>query len=595
MQATDPIAFVRSVAPFGAIPRALFDEAMRNVDVAFHAAGTVLVRAGGEPLQHLYVIRKGTVRLERDGQTIQLLEEGETFGYTSLITRKATLDVTVEEDLLTYRLPDEEFQRLLGDAHFAGHFAVGLAERLKSSLAHSPVATFQPDLAHEVGTLIRRPPAWIDATATVADAARVMRAEGISSVLVRSRPPGIATDRDFRSRVLAEGRGPGTPLLEVTSRPIRAVPAETPVFEAWKVLLESGVHHLAVSRDGEIAGVLTSNDLLKCSAQGPVSVLRGVEQLVGREALPGYGTRVAEMASALVSGGLDANTIAGFVARLGDALLRRILQWAEGDLGRPPAPYAWLVFGSEGRMEQTLLTDQDNALVFADEGESHRDFFRVLAERVNTDLETAGFPRCPGGRMARRWLDGLSAWRKEIADRLERRPHDAGVLFDLRRAGAELDVGPLDAALARAHDMHHLVRVLAKEAVAFTPPSGILLRKSSVVDLKAHGITPVVLLARCYAIEAGSSARNTFDRLDAALAGGLVDENVHAQVTEAYRFLGGLRLRVLLRHQAQREPLSSEVSLGDLTPLERNRLKDSFRAIRGWQEKAAYRYQTNLL
>lgn len=595
MQATDPIAFVRSVAPFDAIPRDLFEAAMKSVDIAFHPAGTVLVRTGGEPLRHLYLIRKGSIRLERDGQTIQLLEEGESFGYTSLITKKATLDATVEEDLLAYRLPDGEFQRLLADAHFAGHFAVGLAERLKSSLAHSPVATFQPDLSHEVGALVRRPPVWIDPSATVADAARVMRSEGISSVLVRSDPPGIATDRDFRSRVLAEGRGPATPLLEVTSRPIRAVPAETPVFEAWKVLLESGVHHLAVSRDGEVAGVLTSNDLLKCSAQGPVSVLRSVERLASRDALPGYANRVAEMASTLLSGGLDANTIAGFVARLGDTLLRRILQWAEEDLGPPPAPYAWLVLGSEGRMEQTLLTDQDNALAFADEGEGRRDWYRRLGERVNADLETAGFPRCPGGRMARRWYDSLSGWRREIDDCLENRPHDAGALFDARRAGGQLDFAPIAAALDRGRRMRHLVRALAKEAISFVPPSGFLLRKSSTVDLKAHGITPVVLLARCYAIEAGTQARNTLERLDAARAGGFMGENVHAQVTEAYRFLGGLRLRLLLRRHAQREPLSTEVSLADLTPLERNRLKDSFRAIKGWQEKAAYRYQTNLL
>ena len=123
------------------------------------------------------------------------------------------------------------------------------------------------------------------------------------------------------------------------------------------------------------------------------------------------------------------------MARLNDALVRRILQWAEADLGPPPAPYAWLVFGSEGRMEQTLLTDQDNALAYADEGAARQDWYESLALRVNTDLETAGFPRCPGGRMARRWNRTMSGWRAEIAECVEARPHDAAIFFDLRAVG----------------------------------------------------------------------------------------------------------------------------------------------------------------
>jgi CBS domain-containing protein len=208
VRAIDPIAYLREMPPFDAVPQALFEEAARGVDVAFYPAGTALVRSGAKPLEHLYVIRKGAVRLERGGQTLQILEEGETFGYTSLITRKASLDVTVEEDLLAYRLPDAAFQRLYADGAFAAHFAVGLAERLKSSLEHSPVATFQADLSHDVGELVGRPAVWVGPETTVAEAARVMRKERISSVLVRTEPPGIVTDRDFRTRVLAEGLGP---------------------------------------------------------------------------------------------------------------------------------------------------------------------------------------------------------------------------------------------------------------------------------------------------------------------------------------------------------------------------------------------------
>src|SRR5512140_2287751 len=174
---------------------------MASLEVGFYPAGSWLVRAGGPALERLYVIRTGSVRLERDGQPVQVLEEGETFGYTSLITRQATLDVAADDDLLAYELPDPEFQRLrAADATFASHFAVGLAERLKNSLEHSPVVHFQANLSQEIGRLVRRPAIWIAEGATVGEAARLMRAEGISSVLVRGDPPGIVTDRDFTNR-----------------------------------------------------------------------------------------------------------------------------------------------------------------------------------------------------------------------------------------------------------------------------------------------------------------------------------------------------------------------------------------------------------
>jgi CBS domain-containing protein len=597
MSAIDPVAYLRATPPFDALPQALFDEAARSLEVVFYPAGTRLVRAGGPPLEHLYVIRKGAVRLERDGQELQELEYGETFGYTSLITGEATFDVAVEEDLVAYRLPAAAFRQLLASAQFAGHFAVGLGNRLKSSLLHSPVATFQSDLSLEVRQLVRRPPVWVEASATVGDAAAVMRAQRISSVLVRTDPPGIVTDRDFRNRILAERRGPSTPVMSVLSRPLHTVPANTPLYDAWRTLLDAGVHHLPVMRDGDIMGVLTSTDLLRVSAAGPIGVLRRVERLTRGE-IGGYAGWIAEMTAAMLAGGLDVSVIAGFVARLNDTLLRRIVTWTEEELGPAPAPFAWIVFGSEGRMEQTLLTDQDNALVFADEGTSHRAWFQLLAEKVNADLESAGFPACAGGYMARRWNGPLQEWVARFHGWIDSpSPQallEASIFFDFRRVGGHLDLGALEHLVASAVEKPVFLRFLAKTAMAFRPPPSILLRlrgSSSVVDLKAHGISPVVFLSRCYGLEAGAAARNTLDRLESAVRAGHLVEETRALVADAYRFLLGLRLRLQLRAVSHGDTPSNKVALSDLSALERTRLKEAFRAIRGWQSGAEHHYQ----
>jgi CBS domain-containing protein len=593
----DPVSYLRATPPFHALPPALFDAAAAALEVGFYPAGTVLVRAGAAPLEHLYVIRKGAVRLERDGQTLQVLEEGETFGYTSLITRRASLHVVVEDDLLAYRVPAAEFERLLADARFAGHFAVGLAERLRSSLEHSAVTTFHADLSVPVGGLVRRPPVWIASEATVADAARLMRAERVSSVLVRGEPPAIVTDHDFRNRVLAEGLGPETPIAAVQSRPLRTAPASAPIHEAWSILLDLGVHHLPVVRDGEIVGVLTQGELLRATAHGLIAVLRGVERLASRESLAGYARRVAEMAAALLAGGLDATAIAGFVARLNDALVHRLLRFAEADLGEPPAPYAWLALGSEGRMEQTLLTDQDNALVFADEGAARRAWFETLAERVNEDLEAAGFPRCPGGFMARRWSGTISEWRARIEGWADapapQAVVDAAIFSDWRRAAGRLDPEPLHGALAAAAEKPLFLRFLARGALGFRPPASLLLRlrEPLAVDLKVQGLAPIVAIARCYGLEVKATSRGTLARLEAARDAGLLAADVQAGAAEAFRYLHGLRLRLQLRAIAEGGAPGNAVPLARLSGVERSRLKDSFRAVKLLQDRATFHYK----
>ncbi|HSN90863.1 MAG TPA: putative nucleotidyltransferase substrate binding domain-containing protein, partial [Anaeromyxobacteraceae bacterium] len=229
---------------------------------------------------------------------------------------------------------------------------------------------------------------------------------------------------------------------------------------------------------------------------------------------------------------------------------------------------------------------------------ARRDWYQRLADRVNADLEAAGFPPCAAGRMARAWNWPVSEWVRRVEEEAEKRPAVAGVFFDLRRAGGHLDVQPIEAALSAAGRRQLFVRRLAKTALEASPPHGFLIRlrgESSTVDLKAQGISPVVWLARCYAVEAGTPARNTLERLEAAVRAGIMAETVRSNVAEAYRFLLGLRLRLHLRLLADGKPTTDAVALSQLTGIERSRLKDAFRAIKGWQDMAAYRYQPNLL
>lgn len=596
----DPRSFLRAAPPFDALSAEAFDDAAGALEIALFPQGTRILVSDGTPSDALYVIRSGLVRLERNGEATDLLEEGDFFGY-SVMTGHVLADVVVEEDLLAYRIPEPVFRSLLGEAPFARFFTQGLAARLRHQPAHGAEPVLEQAALVAVGSLVERPAVTVPASATVLEAARVMRDERVSSVLILSEPPAILTDRDLRNRVLAADLGPRTPAKDVASRPLRTVPQGTPVYGAWQVMLEHGIHHLPVDRDGTIVGLVTSTDLLRHHSQSPVLALMRVERMRNREALPGYASDLARMVSTLVKSGLPVPQISRLVSHLNGALVRRLLAWAEADLGPPPCPYAFLVFGSDGRYEQTLLTDQDNALVYADGVPDAARYFEALAAKVIADLVSAGFPPCPGGYMATQWRAPLPEWLARFAGWIDEPRAEAvlaaAIFFDHRVVGGTLDLSPLAGVIARARRNAPFLSHLARSAVGFRPPIGAFRRlrtEDGTVDLKKGGLAPVQGLARVWALDAGIVATNTLERLAAAAAAGFVDRERSEDLAEAYLFLTGLRLRNQLAALAVGTPVGNRVAVDSLSPSERRHLKESFLAVRDAQDAAVVRYHVTL-
>ena len=429
-----------------------------------------------------------------------------------------------------------------------------------------------------------------------------MSAAGVSSVLVEGETPGIVTDRDLRSRVLAEGRGPDTPVAAIASRPLQTLPASASLFEALAFMLEHHVHHAPVEDAGRVVGVVTDTDLLRLQVKSPLYLLRSVERLEREEELARYAVDLAAMVEALSWGGLQPAQIGPFVSRLNDALAQRLLRLAERALGAPPCAYAWIVFGSEGRREQLLPTDQDNALVYEAERPGAAAYFQALAERVVGGLVAAGFPPCQGGFMATRWNRPAAEWLALFRGWVET-PEPRALLevlnfFDFRTVHGTLDTAPLREAIRRAGREQVFLAHLARASLGLEPPLGAfrqIRKEEGGVDLKKGGIVPVVSLARLHALEAGSDARTTLDRLEAAAAAGTLSREGATTLSEAFRFLLGLRLREQLRALRAGETSGNRVRLEHLSPLERRHLKDVFVAIRELQRAAALRHAIDRL
>jgi CBS domain-containing protein len=454
------------------------------------------------------------------------------------------------------------------------------------------------ELTTPIGSLVSKPAVAVRPEASVAEVARAMRDADATAALITADPPGIVTHRDLGERVLAARLELDTPVGAVMSGPLEPFPASMPVFEALRRMLELGVHHLPVTRGERVVAILRDTDLLRHQLRSPLPLLNRIEALPRvAEAPSDYSREVASIAETLFSGGLGVTQIGNVLAALGDALARRLLTLAERELGPPPCPYSWIVLGSEGRREQVLLSDQDNALVYLEEGRDAGAYFQALAELVVGALIKAGFPRCPGGYMATSWCKPLAEWEALFRQWVEvPEPQallEAQIFLDFRAVHGGLSLEPLTEILAAGGGRARFLHNLARAVLRFRPPLAPLGRIRTAdgwIDLKISGIGSIVMLARLYALAGGAPGRSTLERLEAARETGTLSRAGAEILGESFRFLTRLRLQEQLRSLRRGEKPSNRLRLEALSPLERRRLVEALRAVRKQQDAAALRF-----
>jgi CBS domain-containing protein len=597
-EALGPEGFLRALAPFDQLDEEALAEAVAALEVVYVPAGTRILERGDEPSAHLHVVRKGTAMLSRDGVEVMSVESGEWFGLPSVLDdARPEFDVDALDDLLVYRLPAQVVRGLTRSPAFAEQISRGLASRLR--------ATSRPPDTHGAPTAVAMAPVsslvehrlvTLPEDADIGAIARTMRDEGISSVVLTSDPPAIVTTRDLRDRVLAQGLGPGAAGSSVASRPILSVDEGTSTTEARVTMLERSLHHLGVERDGRLVGIITTGDLLRADASSPFHIQRELAA-APRDAFPSVPDRLHATVASLLAGGLSPLEVTRTVSMLTDVLVRRAMDLAVEELGPAPCAYAWLTLGSDARREQTLLTDQDHALVHEDTDEQGVAWFHAFATDVADQLALAGLPHCPGGVMATNWSGTLERWRERYASWITapdvRALYETSIFFDHRVVAGSLEVAELDEVVRAHRGDGVLLARLAAAAGTSRPPLGLLHRFRSTaegtVDLKSGGVNPIIAIGRVLAFEAGSSARATTDRLEAAVEAGGLARDAADELTEALRFFQQLRLEEHQRCWRERAELTNRVVLDQLTPTRRRHLKEAFVSVSRIQQATIHR------
>lgn len=561
--------------------------------------GEVILRHSGEPSEHLYVVSKGAVEVLDGGELLDLMGEGEVFGAWSMLAGFGpTATIRAHEDTECILIPRGSAEEVMGTAAGMAFVAAGIRHRIASDTVQRAAST-TADQYRAVGTLVRRPAVTCEPHTPVAEAAELMSREQVSSLLVRQPEGwGIVTDRDLRTRVVAQRRGPATPVAEVMTRSATTVPEETMAGEVLLLMLECGFHHFpVVDGEGSLLGVVTDTDLMGLGRHTPFALKSAIERAPDREAVVAAARELPEVVCSLVDTSVDPVDIGHVVGLTIDALTRRFLELAALKFGGPPVPWVWLALGSAARREQALRTDQDHALAYDPQGRAADEidpYFADVAEFVTSGLEGAGIPRCTGEVMAsnpalRRSVD---AWREAFKGWM-RDPGIQGsemlsIVFDYRRVAGPLDVeGPLDALIRTTSEQPMFLRHLYHRALDYRPPTGFLRdlvveargEHAGTLDIKHGGITIIGNLARAYSIGAGLTERRTLGRLRAAAAAGAIGEETRSELEEAFRFLWGVRLQHQVAQRRAGVDADEYVDPTSLGLVTRRGLREAFKII----------------
>lgn len=487
----------------------------------------------------------------------------------------------------------------------AGHRA-GWAEPISrpQAPAFRPVDPYA--YRHRAGDLMSQPPLLVRSDEPMGRAIDVMVSKNVSSVLVSDLGEpnmpvadyGILTERDVMRRVAAEGGGAlSMPVGAAASRPLASVRAEAFAYRAIGRMDRLNIRHLAV-RDGSgrLVGVLSARDLLKLRAGAAISLDDRIEHAADAAQLADAWAMLPDVVRSLLAEEIDPRTIAEIISEELRAMTRRASVLAEQAMlaagrGAPPCAYAVLVLGSGGRGESLLAPDQDNAIVFENGGpDSEQDrWFGELGARLSDILDAAGVPYCKGGVMARNagFRGSLETWKDRVGDWVRRRrPQDllnVDIVYDLRPVHGDFALGEalFDHAYSLGHAEPVFAKLLGEQVTAGNPFTflGALQLDGGRLDIKMHGLFPIVAAARTLAIRNDIrelSTRARLERLIALEIGG--DSDMEAMLA-GHALLIGLALAQQVRDAHAGIPVSNRVELAALTRGQQGELKTAIRQL----------------
>ncbi|SHE72950.1 CBS domain-containing protein [Fodinibius roseus] len=635
--------FLKKYPPFSFLSESLLESVASKVELRYYAKEEYLFHAGDSAKKYFFVVKEGAVALTEDQQgkqiPVEYCDEGDVFGVRSLLGRRSyVLDALAREDSLVYAIPVEIFDKVLSEnnrvsQYFAAGFASGqIVVKTDLSQAEFTSTRFQEDI-EDTGLTIFSGQSDITYSSdvvscleheTAEDAAGQMSRANVGSIVVVDKkgfPRGIVTDKDLRNKVVAASQSPGVPVSEIMSSPVLTMTKEDDFATLYLAMIRNRVHHLVLTEDGtdqsSITGIISDHDLLLSQGNSPAVIINTLINSKSIEELRRLRDQADHLLTYYLENEVSMSFVTGIISEINDIIIQKAVELARSriDPGYPDirdTECCFLSLGSEGREEQLLRTDLDNALVYEDVADDQKEqadeYFQALAKEVIDLLVSCGFKPCPAKMMASnpRWCQPLSAWKKYFKEWIttpdKKALLHAAIFFDFRPVyGHSTLAEELSRHVHDLIDRHELfLNFFAGNALLNSPPLGffrnLLVEKSGnqkdKFDIKLRAMMPLVDAARLLILSHGiadlTNTRKRFEKLAEIEPG-------HAELfTEAARAYDiFMRFRTLEGLRA--DSSGRYIDPDSLGKIERQLLKNAFYPINEIQKIIRVRFQLDLL
>jgi CBS domain-containing protein len=604
--------FLKDTAPFDTLGPGDIHEVANTMEWYHARAGDLIVEKGKRG-ERFYLIKSGLVKVYLDEddkeKLLGFMGEGECFGEMSLLNEEPTSAyVRAVETTLCLTQEGQQFQDMVrGHPHFYKFFSQLFTRRMKQ--IHKELLTETPGIGEiepflyrkEVKEMVPLRVEFCTEQSTILEAAGKMlenRDQMIVVVDERTIPKGVVEIERILSSVLVGGKSPGAAVADIMEKDFRSIETTSFFFDALHEMVKHKTARLVVTHQGKAVGVVSSLDLLRFRGREVLSLLKNLEAASSIDEVNSLRGEVKEVLKALLSDGALASQACKIVSELNDKMVRRVIRLTEKEIGGPPCAYAWLGLGSEGRKEQTLLTDQDNAIIFSDSaGKEGVRYFNLFSSKVVKALADCGFALCKGNVMAtnQRYFGNMEEWKKRTEEWVSKEAYlrdnlvDMYVFLDFRANSGDQDM----ATMLRNH-LTHLVaenpsflKTLASYIVDIPVPLGFF--KNFVVEksgsykdrlnLKNYGLVPLVTCVKLLAWKFGVGDTNTLERVRGLTKHGAFSEDTAEVLEQAFETFLTLRMRNNIQDLEQGIEPSNYINPVFLSTKQKHLLKDAFLSV----------------
>lgn len=578
-------------APFNYLSNPERVTLQKAVDIAFFHNGESIIRPE-EPIEFLYVVMKGLVKeIGADGDVVSLYHPRDTFEARGLIEGVSHHQFVVEEEALVYTIPKDVVLKIIeSNPRFGAYCYASVADKFASLSNSKNESEFESLFTAKVRDAYRDNPTWLEGSDSVFRAAEVLKERKTKSALVRHEGRiGVFTESAFRDIVIA-GAPSSDAIHNWAAFNLISIDIDDFVFNALLRMTTFKIQRVVVTENGQPIGTLEQIDVLAYFSNHSHLVAQRLERAKTIDELVDIAGQMTDSIRLLRNNGVRAPQLAQLMQVLNSSLFEKAWRTlAPADLYDNSC---LIVMGSEGRGEQILKTDQDNALILRESVNPEE--AAEVAEQFSATLARLGYPPCPGKIMVNNpaWRKTLPEFKKMVSGWCHAPDGEAmmnlAIFIDAKAVAGDV------AMLAEVKE--HLQKRMINDAgmlMAFARAvdqfesqskgffSQLLNRGGSEkMDIKKMGQFPVVHGIRALSLEARIEETNTFERIRHLVQLNIIDEALGQDVAEALSYIMDLRFSANLHILESGSGTPNQVDFANLSTLERDLLKDALQVVK---------------